>query len=46
VRAVTTRTGVRIGGSRGYLDEKYLDMEIKRGRLLVVKKLDIETMEA
>jgi hypothetical protein len=37
---------MRIGTSGKYLDEKYLDMKIKRCRLLVVKKLDIETMRA
>jgi hypothetical protein len=37
---------VRIAVSHRYLDAKYLDMKIKRGKLLVVKKLDIETMEA
>jgi hypothetical protein len=41
-----TRTGLRIGSSRRYLDEKYLDVKIKRCKLLVVKKLDIETMRA
>jgi hypothetical protein len=37
---------VRIGSSCESLDGKYLDMKIKRCRLLVVKKLDIETMRA